>query len=123
MRSRDFGVLHSRVFEVSISLAARPAPSCRHRILKGRSVTPAMGASTATEGSSYDPMRIVPGTSDSAAVCARGSCGCEACISARAGVVGAGDRAPGLREAGIDLESDGVRAGIDEGHFRVDALP
>ena len=50
MRRRDFGVFHRRVSEVSISEAARPAPSSRQRMRKGRSVTPAIGASTTREG-------------------------------------------------------------------------
>ncbi len=51
-RRRDFAELQRRVSAVSISEAARPAPSCRQRIRNGRSVTPAIGASTAFDASS-----------------------------------------------------------------------
>jgi hypothetical protein len=57
MRRRDFAVLHSRVSEVIISDAASPAPSDRQSIRNGRSVTPAMGASTAGRAMGQRPMR------------------------------------------------------------------
>src|ERR1700737_2447512 len=56
MRRRDLGVLHSRVSDVSISDAARPAPSLRHKMRKGLSVTPTIGASTTDDGNTYCPI-------------------------------------------------------------------
>src|SRR6516165_12223578 len=106
MRRRDFGVLHNRTSDVSISEAARPAPRRRHRMRNGRPVTPAIGASTAREGSVKDPTR-----SGRAAGSASGS------------IVGADHLPGGLLEAGIDLEADRVLAGIDESHLGIDALP
>jgi hypothetical protein len=50
MRRRDFGVSHNRVSALSISEAANPAPKRRHKMRKGRSVTPAIGASKTLEG-------------------------------------------------------------------------
>ena len=50
MRWRDLDEFHNRVSEVIISEAASPAPKLRHRTRNGRSVTPAMGASTTREG-------------------------------------------------------------------------
>jgi hypothetical protein len=49
MRRRDFGVSQRRASAVSISEAASPAPKRRHNIRNGRSVTPAIGASTTFE--------------------------------------------------------------------------
>ena len=51
MRWRDLDVFQSRVSDVIISDAASPAPKLRHRMRNGRSVTPAIGASTTAEGS------------------------------------------------------------------------
>src|SRR5437879_5212870 len=50
MRWRDLLVCHRRMSEVIISDAARPAPRARHSSRNGRSVTPAIGASTTGEG-------------------------------------------------------------------------
>jgi hypothetical protein len=51
MRRRDLGVFHKRTSALSISDAASPAPNLRHNVRNGRSVTPAMGASSTREGS------------------------------------------------------------------------
>src|SRR5581483_6066728 len=93
IRKRDFGVFHRRTSEVTISDAASPAPNFRHRMRNGRSVTPAMGASTVEAAREYVPMRIML-PSESAREC----------------VIRAGDHAPWGGQAGIDLESDCVRA-------------
>ena len=54
---RDLDVFHSRRSELIISEAARPAPRRRQRMRNGRSVTPAMGASTTSDGNWYGPIR------------------------------------------------------------------
>src|SRR5450759_5789655 len=59
MRRRDFGVSHSRLSAHNISDAASPAPNLRHRLRNGRSVTPAMGASTMLDDNMYGPIRSV----------------------------------------------------------------
>src|SRR5580698_7155390 len=59
MRLRDFGVSQRRMSAVSISDAASPAPSRRHSMRNGRSVTPAIGASTMLEGSTCVPILMV----------------------------------------------------------------
>ena len=97
-RRRDFGVCHSRASDVSISEAASPAPRRRQRMRNGRSVTPAMGASTARDGSAYGPMRSI-----SRAPWAHAT-------------------AAALAQAGVDLEPDGLRSRIDEGDGGVDAF-
>src|SRR5882724_7478885 len=102
MRRRDLGVLHSRVSQVSISDAARPAPSWRHKMRKGRSVTPAMGARTTADGNTYLPICML--RMDSVRV------------------VRAGNSPAGSRQARVDLESDCVGARVYEGHFRVNTL-
>src|SRR5882672_12618774 len=43
-RRRVFSLPQRREFEATISDTARPAPNCLHSCLKGRSVTPAIGA-------------------------------------------------------------------------------
>src|SRR4051812_49669980 len=105
MRRRDLGVLHSLVSEVSISEAASPAPSLRHRMRNGRSVTPAMGARTTVEGRTYGPICMTGQSKESAR-----------------DVVRAGNSAARGGQAGVDLESDGVGAGVHEGHFGINTL-
>src|SRR6516162_11950577 len=104
MRWRDLGVCHSRWSALIISEATSPAPNLRHRTRNGRSVTPAIGASTAREGSVYGPILK-----------------CRS-PSTRREIVGTGDAAAARGQAGIDLESHGVGTRVDESHLGIDAL-
>src|SRR6186713_3394851 len=106
MRRWVFFVVHNRTSLVIISDAARPAPKLRAIWRKGRSVTPAMGASTTDELSSYGPIRMWR---------------CSAC-SAAPRVVGAADGATLSAQTGIDLETNRGLAWIDDMQFSVDAL-
>jgi hypothetical protein len=56
MRCRDLREFHKRVSEVIISEAASAAPRLRARMRNGRSVTPAIGASTAGAAIGHGPM-------------------------------------------------------------------
>src|SRR5581483_651047 len=105
--SRDFGVFHRRVSDVNISEAANPAPSLRHSMRNGRSVTPAMGASTTGEGRTYGP------------ICMRLE---EPFALTRDGIVRADNAAGGRRQAGIDLESYGVGTRVHKCHFGINTL-
>ena len=88
---------------VIISEAASAAPNLRHRIRNGRSVTPAIGASTTLPGSLYGPMR-------------------GGGFSARIGVIGTGHTTTACGQAGVDLEPDRVCPRVDETHLRIDTL-
>src|SRR5690554_4308134 len=58
MRRRDLGVFHTAGLDATISDTAIPAPRRRQSCRKGRSVTPAMGASTTLLLREYGPIRM-----------------------------------------------------------------
>ena len=68
MRWRDLREFQSLVSEVIISEAASAAPRRRARMRNGRSVTPAMGASTAGAEMGQRPMRNAGGRGDGSVV-------------------------------------------------------
>src|SRR5882672_7559085 len=57
-RRRVFSLPHSREFEATISDTASPAPNCLHSCRKGRSVTPAIGATNRLFRNVREPIRI-----------------------------------------------------------------
>jgi len=59
MRVCDLRDAKSALLEVTISDTARSAPRRLQRIRNGRSVTPAIGASTTGQSNSKRPIRIV----------------------------------------------------------------
>src|SRR3954468_15784598 len=109
MRRCVLAVVQSRVSLVIISDAASPAPNRRAMTRNGRSVTPAMGASTTFEGNVYGPTF----TSASGG-------GALLCLRARLG--GATDAAVLRAQAGVDHQTHGRLGGVEDVHFRVDAL-
>src|SRR5262249_3269948 len=57
-RRRVFSLPHRREFDATISDTARPAPNCLHNCRKGRSVTPAIGATKRLFRKVREPIRI-----------------------------------------------------------------
>src|SRR5207247_712725 len=57
-RRRVFSLPHSKEFEATISDTARPAPNLLHNCRKGRSVTPAIGATKRLFRKVREPIRI-----------------------------------------------------------------
>src|SRR5882672_10156526 len=57
-RRRVFSLPQRREFEATISDTASPAPNCLHSCLKGRSVTPAIGATKRLFRNVREPIRI-----------------------------------------------------------------
>src|SRR5262245_12775578 len=116
MRRCVFAVVHRRTSLVIISDAASPAPKRRAITRNGRSVTPAMGASTTLEGSVYGPMRAMPGGALSIDMASAGGAG------PGAGVGRAADRAVLRAQAGVDHEAHRGLAGVEHVHLGVHAL-
>ena len=86
---------------LSISDAAKPAPKRRHIMRKGRSVTPAMGASSTLDGNAKGPIltvRVIAWAASS--------------LGLRRNIVGARDPLVGAAQADIDFEAFGVFARI-----------
>src|SRR6476469_8920610 len=101
MRRCVLAVVQSRVSLVIISDAASPAPKRRAITRNGRSVTPAIGASTTFEGNVYGP--ICTATSGSGAL-----------LCLRAGLGGAADAAVLRAQARIDHEAHGRPGGVED---------
>src|SRR5262245_26313921 len=57
-RLRVFSLPQRSEFDATISDTARPAPNCLHNCLKGRSVTPAIGATNRLFRNVREPIRI-----------------------------------------------------------------
>src|SRR5207244_6870900 len=57
-RRSVFSLPHNSEFDATISDTARPAPKFLHSCLKGRSVTPAIGATNRLLRSACEPIRI-----------------------------------------------------------------
>src|SRR5262252_2853094 len=57
-RRRVFSLPHRSEFDATISDTARPAPNCLHSWRKGRSVTPAIGATNRLFRNVREPIRI-----------------------------------------------------------------
>src|SRR6185503_10608067 len=106
MRRCDLAVCQRRLSAVSISDAAIPAPSRRHNIRNGRSVTPAIGASARGEESEYGP--ICTKRRPSALLFGLISRAFHVCRNA---------------QAHIDLETHRVLARINDRDVRIDTLP
>src|ERR1700728_2013229 len=127
MRLRDFGVFQRRSPAVSISDAASPAPSWRHSIRNGRSVTPAIGASTMLEGSTCVPILMVILALPHTILGARGSLlrlgrTWLGRTRLRRSISGARDLLFDVAQAHVDLDPFGVFPGIDDVERRVAPL-